>query len=71
MEDEQNYKGHLIKLLARKMDDDKWSCNCAVTKSGKTATAHGFSVDGDGNTEEESKQQALEKAHDQIDSILN
>ena len=70
MEDKQNYKGYLISLLARKMDDDRWSCSCGVTKSGKTEKAHGFSVDGDGNTEEESKQQALKKAQKRIDSIL-
>ena len=68
MEDEHTYKGHRIRLLARKLNDDEWSCNYAVTRSGKTK-ASGFSDFVSGNTEEESKQQALKKARKRIDSI--
>ena len=69
MEDEHGYKGHRIRLLARKLNDDEWSCNYAVTRLGKTK-ASGFSDFVSGNTEEESKQQALKKAQKRIDSIL-
>jgi hypothetical protein len=70
MEDEHTYKGHRIRLLARMLSDDEWSCSYGVTRFGKTEMG-GFSGDESGNTAEESKQQALEKAQKRIDSILN
>lgn len=68
MEDEHTYKGHRIRLLAAKLRDDEWSCSYTVIKFGKTESG-GFSGFESGNTEEESKQQALKRAQKRIDSI--
>ncbi|MGH7147058.1 MAG: hypothetical protein ACREIJ_04055 [Nitrospiraceae bacterium] len=68
MEDEHTYKGHRIRLLAHVLSDDEWSCNYTVIRFGK-AEMSGFSGDESGNTAEESKQQALKKAKNRIDSI--
>ena len=69
MEDEHTYKEHRIRLLVRKVSDDKWSCNYTVIKFGKTGMG-GFSGDESGNTAEESKKQALNSAQKRIDSIV-
>jgi hypothetical protein len=68
MEDEHTYKGHRIRLLARVLSDDEWSCNYTVIRFGKTEMG-GFSGDESGKTADESKQQALKSAQKRIDSI--
>lgn len=68
MEPEQNYKGHRLTFVGRKLDDGSWWSNCAVIRSGKTGAA-ALSVDGYGKTEEDSQQQSLKLAKERIDSI--
>ena len=68
MGNEHDYKGHHIRLLARKLDDGQWSCSYTVIRFGKT-TSEGFSGFKRGATEDDSKKRALEKAKQRIDSL--
>jgi hypothetical protein len=68
VEDEHTYKGHRIRLLARVLSDDEWSCSYTVVRFAKTHMG-GFSDHESGSTEEESKQKALKSAQKRIDSI--
>ena len=68
MENEHTHKGHRIRLVAASLTADEWSCSYTVIKFGQTESSE-FTGFGSGNTEEESKQQALERARGRIDSI--
>jgi hypothetical protein len=57
-----------VEISSASLTADEWSCSYTVIKFGKTESS-GFTGFGSGNTEEESKQQALERARGRIDSI--
>ncbi len=68
MKNEYPYKGHRIRLLARKMDNGKWSCAYTVVRFGKSQL-QGFSDYAAGDTGDDSKTKALSKAKKRIDLI--
>ncbi len=68
MENEHPYKDHRITLLAREMDNGKWSCAYTAINFGKSRS-QGFSGHEVGDTEDDSKRKGLRKAQERIDSI--